>query len=253
MANTLAGGLPYAEIGSGEALVVFPGLSRASGLRDAKAYGPLARVTGRTVVAVGRPQNLRRGITMAELAGLHAEALGGHFKAPVDLMGISTGGAIALQLAVDHSDLVRRLMVVAAASWLGEQGRAKLRKYGEQIAAGKSGSGILASVLAPPSLQWLLAAKIWLDERSQRGVDPTNMLATIDAECGYDVRTQLGKIRVPTLIIGGGRDRAFSEELFRETAAGIPGAKLVLYPKRGHVGTMWDWRFGKDVAEFLKS
>ena len=248
---TLAGGLPYAEIGTGETLVVFPGLSRQSELRDAKAYGLLARVTGRTVMAVGRPQHLRRGITMPELAGLHAEALRGHFKAPVDLMGISTGGAVALQLTVDHPELVRQLVVVAAASWLGEQGRAKLRKYGEQISAGKSGAAVLASVLAPRWLEWLVAAKIWLDERSQRGVDPTNMLATIDAECGYDVRTRLGEIRAPTLIIGGGRDRAFSEELFRETASGIPGARLVIYPKRGHVGTMWDWRFGKDVAEFL--
>jgi pimeloyl-ACP methyl ester carboxylesterase len=189
---------------------------------------------------------------MAELAGLHAEALRGHFQAPVDLMGISTGGAIALQLAVDHPELVRRLIVVAAASWLGEQGRAKLRKYGEQVAAGKSGAAILASVLAPPWLQWAVAAKIWLDARSQPGVDPTNMLATIDAECGFDVTPRLGEIRAPTLIIGGGQDRAFSEELFRATAAGIPGARLVIYPKRGHVGTMWDWRFGRDVAEFLK-
>ena len=189
---------------------------------------------------------------MTELAALHAEALRDRFEGPVDLMGISTGGAIALQLAVDHPGLVRRLIIVAAASWLGEEGRAKLREYGERVAKGKSGAAILASVLAPRWSQWLVAAKIWLDERSKRDVDPTSMLATIDAECGFDVRARLKEIRLPTLIIGGGRDRAFSEELFRETASGIPGARLVIYPKRGHVGTMWDWRFGRDVAEFLK-
>jgi pimeloyl-ACP methyl ester carboxylesterase len=250
--DTLPGGLPFATTGSGEPLAVFPGMSRDSELRGAQAYQPLARVTGRTVTVVGRPRGLRRGITMRELAGLHAEALRGHFGGPVDLMGISTGGAVALQLAVDHPEVVRRLIVVAAASWLGEAGRSKLRRYGDCVAAGKSGAAILASVLAPPWIQWLVAAKIWLGKRSQRRLDPTNMFATIDAECGFDVTARLGEIRATTLIIGGGRDRAFSEELFKATAAGIPGARLVIYPKRGHIGTMLDFRFGRDVAAFLK-
>ena len=56
-----------------------------------------------------------------------------------------------------------------------------------------------------------------------------------------------------TLVIGGTRDRAFSTELFRATAAGIPGARLVLYEGRGHLGTMLDPRFGRDVAAFLNN
>jgi hypothetical protein len=167
-------------------------------------------------------------------------------------MGVSTGGAIALQLAVDHPDAVNRLIVVAAASWLGEAGRIKLREYAKCIEQGKSGAGLLASVLAPPWIRWLAAATIWINERSERNVDPGNMLATIDAECGFDVTRRLGEIKSPTLVIGGTRDRAFSPELFRATAEGIPGARLVLYQGRGHLGTMLDPRFGRDVAAFLR-
>jgi pimeloyl-ACP methyl ester carboxylesterase len=61
----------------------------------------------------------------------------------------------------------------------------------------------------------------------------------------------LGSIKAATLVIAGDRDRAFSPELFRATAAGIPGARLVLYSGRGHLGTMFDSRFGRDVAAFL--
>ena len=57
--------------------------------------------------------------------------------------------------------------------------------------------------------------------------------------------------RAPTLVIAGARDRAFSPELFRATAAGIPGARLILYPNCGHIGTMLNPRFGRDVAAFL--
>ena len=94
-------------------------------------------------------------------------------------------------------------------------------------------------------------AAIRLEEFSQRHIDPANMLATIDAECDFDVRDRLREIKATTLVIGGTRDRAFSTELFRATAAGTPGARLVLYEGRGHLGTMLDPRFGRDVAAFL--
>jgi pimeloyl-ACP methyl ester carboxylesterase len=250
--NDLPGGLPCAVTGDGPPFVVFPGMSRSPDIRDAKAYVPLATVTRRTVHVVGRPRELSRGITMGELAARHAAALRERFAGPVDVMGISTGGAIALQLATDHPQAVNRLIVVAAASWLGAPGRLKLRQYGDRIAEGKSGAAILASILAPPWLSRLAVIPLWIEERSQRHIDPANMLATIDAECGFDVTGRLGQITARTLVIGGTRDRAFTPELFRATAAGIPGSRLILYSGRGHIGTMMDPRFGRDVAAFLQ-
>jgi pimeloyl-ACP methyl ester carboxylesterase len=214
-------------------------------------YRGLASVTGRMVFVVSRPRKLPRGITMAELAAANVPAIRGHFGGPVDLLGISTGAALALQFAVDHPELVSRLVVVAGASWLGEDGRRKLRRYGELIARGKSGATILASVLFPPALRWPGAALVWLGHLSERRLDPNDMLATIDAECGFDVTSRLDQITAPTLVIGGGRDRAFSPELFRATASGIPNARLILYPGSGHLGTMLNPNFGRDVADFL--
>src|SRR5262249_11911819 len=92
---------------------------------------------------------------------------------------------------------------------------------------------------------------IRIEEILERNIDPANMLATIDAECGFDVTAKLSAIKAATLVISGERDRAFSLELFRATADGIPGARRVVYAGRGHLGTMLDPRFGKDVAAFL--
>ena len=50
---------------------------------------------------------------------------------------------------------------------------------------------------------------IWAAHQLSRGPIPTDMLATIDAEVGFDVTSQLNQIRSPTLLIAGGRDRAF--------------------------------------------
>jgi pimeloyl-ACP methyl ester carboxylesterase len=77
------------------------------------------------------------------------------------------------------------------------------------------------------------------------------MLATIDAECNFDVTSQLGQITAPTLVIAGARDRAFTPALFETTAAGIPNSQLLMYRNRGHIGTMLDPRFGRDIAAFL--
>jgi pimeloyl-ACP methyl ester carboxylesterase len=225
-------------------------MSRAP-VQSASAFRALAYATNRTVFVVDRPRSFERGGTMADLAAIHARALGARFPDPIDLFGGSTGGAIALQLAVDHPSRIRRLVVAASAAWLGERGRAALRAYGDAIASGRSGARILAPMLAPRSREWLMRAMLRVAERRERHVDPRVMLATIDAECGFDVRARLNDIRAPALVVAGGRDRAFPPDLVRDTAAAIPGARLVIYPRCGHLGTMFHPRFGRDVAGFI--
>jgi pimeloyl-ACP methyl ester carboxylesterase len=190
---------------------------------------------------------------MPELAARHADILVERFAEPVDLLGASTGGAIALQLAVDHPKLLNRLIVVAAASWLGAEGRKKLRSYADEVSSGRSGAKVLASVLASPTWCWLMAPMLWAGHKLENRHSPDNMLATIDAEVGFDVTQQLNQIRSPTLLIAGGKDRAFPLALVQATAAGIPGSRLIVYPKAGHLGTMINRHFGRDVASFLNT
>lgn len=237
-------------VGDGPPLVVFPGLASRP-VTSRLSYLGLARVTKRRVYVINRPTGLPRGITMPELAARHAQILSLLFTEPVNLLGASTGGAIALQLAVDHPQLVNRLIVAAAASWLGDEGRQKLRRLGDEVASGRSGAKVLASVLAPPPRSWLMAPLLWAAHQLSRGPIPTDILATIDAEVGFDVTSQLNQIRSPTLLIAGGRDRAFPLSLVQATADGIPNSRLIVYPRAGHMGAMMNRHFGRDVANFL--
>ena len=107
-------------------------------------------------------------------------------------------------------------------------------------------------MLAGPILRWPLTPLLWLSARGDRHIDPADMLATIDAECRFDVTPRLAEITAPTLVIGGERDFAFPPELLRATAAGIPQAQLVLLSGRGHIEReMLDPRFGREIAAFL--
>ena len=81
--------------------------------------------------------------------------------------------------------------------------------------------------------------------------DPSDMIATVEAEDAFDASDRLGEISAPTLVIGGERDPCYSRELFEETTRGIPDARLFIYRGRGHGGTVTDRCFARDVTAFL--
>jgi pimeloyl-ACP methyl ester carboxylesterase len=222
---------------------------------ELRLLAPLARAF--TVYRVGRRVGLEPGTTMTDLVNDYAEALEDEFGGPVDVLGISTGGSIVLQLAIDRPSLVRKLVVAGAAFRLSEQGRAFQRRTAELSAAGDRRG--LARMQAPDVTDSRLGRRIaggllWPAGPLfiRREWDPSDMIATIEAEDAFDVGERLGEITPPTLVIGGDRDRFYPAELFGETARRIPSSQLIIYEERAHGGTFADRRFGKDVIAFLK-
>jgi pimeloyl-ACP methyl ester carboxylesterase len=260
--GTLGSGLPCLSFGQGPPLVVFPGVgmtnANPTGIQrwgEVRLLSPLARAF--TVYRVGRRVGLKPKTTMADLANDYAVALEEEFDGPVDVLGISTGGSIALQLAVDRPKMLRRLVVAGAAFRLSEYGREFQRRTAELSAAGDRRG--LARMQAPDVTdsrlgRWIAGGLLWLGGPLfiRRGWDPSDMITTIEAEDAFDVGERLGEISAPTLVVGGGRDRFYPAELFRETARMMPNAHLVIYEDRAHGGTFADRRFGRDVIAFLK-
>jgi pimeloyl-ACP methyl ester carboxylesterase len=114
----MLGGYPCLTAGAGGPLVVLVGLNPESGV----AAGPMRRtheltVRGwardRTVYYFNRRPGLPAGMTMSALTAEHAQALRDSFSEPVDVLGMSTGGSIAQQLAAEHPDIVRRLAFIS--------------------------------------------------------------------------------------------------------------------------------------------
>jgi pimeloyl-ACP methyl ester carboxylesterase len=106
--ETLAHRMPALVWGSGPPLVYLRGFSTThtnpAGLARAaevRLLRPLARQF--RIHAVGRPPGLAPGATMASIAAQHADALRARFGAAVDVLGVSSGGSIALQLAADRA------------------------------------------------------------------------------------------------------------------------------------------------------
>lgn len=68
----------------------------------------------------------------------------------------------------------------------------------------------------------------------------------------FNVAEQLPGIRLPTLIVAGGRDRITAVRASRHMADAIPGSELEIFERCGHLTIMEEWqRFNVLLEEFL--
>jgi pimeloyl-ACP methyl ester carboxylesterase len=258
--GTLFGGLPYLSLGEGEPLVFLPGLGPNNeppvGLErrfQAQQVEPFAE--RRRVWWISRRPGLAPDVTMADLARDLADALRLKFSRPADVLGVSTGGSLALQLAADHPDVVKRLVIVSAAYRLGPRGAAVQRILAREVQAGRprrAGAAEMAMLGAGAGSQRVFRALGWMIGRSMYGRATPDMMATIHAEDAFNLRDRLHEISAATLVVGGERDAFYSEQLFTETAALIPNGRLLVYEGKGHLATSANRRtLIPDVFGFL--
>jgi pimeloyl-ACP methyl ester carboxylesterase len=247
-------GLSAVTAGEGPPLVILPGLGQGADLAErvprSVAWPTLALAAGfrRTVVQVNRPLHPPAGMTVADLAGWHATALRSRFGAPVDVLGISGGGITGLQLALDHPGTVRRLVLCSAASRVGDDGRRELLRMIKLERQGHSTGWLGASLTARGPLRPLLAA---VYARSPGRPRAPGEAALVEAGQDWDVTARLGELTIPVLVAGGTEDTIVPPGLVRATAAGIPGARLLLLPGRGHFTALYDPRLKPAIAAFL--
>ncbi|MFB7876394.1 alpha/beta fold hydrolase [Nocardia sp. NPDC056064] len=255
--GVLKHGMPYLAFGQGRPLVFLrwftPDHANPTGWMrksEIKTMAPLAR--NFRVYAVNRAPGMAEGTTMADIAREHAEALHAEFGAPVDVLGISSGGSLALQLAADQPQAVRRLVVASSGYRLEDAARESQMKYATAAAAGKRAlQHMLTQGIESPVKARLVGAVGWLIDPLVRPKNPADTLAFVQAEDAFDLDGRLADITAPTLVVGGDRDEYYAVDTFRHTADGIPGARLEIYPDTTHLGAIKHARFAPDVTAFL--
>jgi pimeloyl-ACP methyl ester carboxylesterase len=237
----LSGGIPYLAVGEGPPLVMVQALTSAHevphGMERRMVLSMTRPWAGHfRVHVVNRKQGLAPDASMSDIAGHLATAIDVDVGGPVLLTGTSTGGSVALQLAVDRPDLVRALVVVSSAYRLGPRGRKMQQDLARLTRAGDAAGGWagLMTAMMPTPLQGPLHPLARVMARSMAPDDPSDMLVTLDAEDTFDVGDQLDRITAPTLVIGGAKDVLYTRELFEQTAARVKDGRAHIYPGWGH-------------------
>ena len=261
--GTFLGGMPYLAVGKGQPLVYLAGWTPN---HQVPAGGFERRMTLRTITpfaAAGyevywtnRSPGTPEEISWAEIADRHAEALHVEFGRPVPVIGHSSGGSLLLQMIADRPEVVDRAVVASAAYTLGPVAKRSqlLLLDGLERTGRFTGEALVDGAEGMVRNRWLRAAltpALRLAARVIKVENPTDAIATLRAEDGFDIRDRLTSVPTETLVICGARDHFWTLDMFAETAYRMPRGRLVMYPDQGH-GLVTSKQFFVDVLSFLR-
>lgn len=175
---------------------------------------------------------------------------------PAIVVGISMGGAVALQLALDNPRLLQKLILVStfARLWpkhLDEVGFLLGRFVIAQVRGKEYQAEMVARRMFPKAeqeglRQALVEQILHSNERVYRQAMRSLAL--------FDVRQRLHEIHAPTLVISGENDSTVPLANQIELARGIAGSQHVIIPNAGHAVVVEQYsRFNTALIDFLNN
>jgi 3-oxoadipate enol-lactonase len=190
----------------------------------------------------GRSGPHRQRFTMWDLADDLVAVLDDAGVDEAVVVGLSIGGFAAIRAALRHTSRVRALVLAdtaaGRAAWSGRAQVAALGRLSLTPARNLVTEVVVKQLFGPTArrdqpemvAEW---RRRFLDQ------DPASMLAAIQSVMARDdVTSRLGEISAPTLVIVGEEDRDPGVMASASLAARIPGARLAVLPKTGHLAAL---------------
>ena len=180
----------------------------------------------------------------------------------VDLLGLSMGGMIAQVIALEHPELVRRL-ILAGTGPAGGEGIENVTKISHL-------DTMRALLTLQDPKQFLFftrtangrrAGKEFLTRLQERtanrdkAISIRSYLAQLKAihRWGLEVPADLSTIGQPVLVVNGESDRMVPTKNSSDLARRLPNSELVIYPDAGHGGIFqFHEQFVGKALEFLE-
>jgi 3-oxoadipate enol-lactonase len=174
---------------------------------------------------------------LAEVADRMAEAVKDAGGGASIVLGNGYGGFVALQMAIRHPGIASRLILADCGAAFSEEGRQAFRN----MAAASRTKGL--SAITDVAMRRLFAPEFQESHpdlmRDRREAflrsDPEVIQAACLALAGLDLRPELGKVKVPVLVLVGEHDEATPPPMSRELAALLPNARLKIIAGCAHV------------------
>ncbi|MEU9367247.1 4-carboxymuconolactone decarboxylase [Streptomyces avermitilis] len=149
--------------------------------------------------------------------------------------GCALSGAIGAELALRHPERLASLALIAASPRFGtadefRQRGVIVRTNGLDPIARTSPERWFTGGFAaaqPAITEWAV--------QMVRTTDPGCYIASCEALAAFDVRAELGRIGVPTLVLVGSDDQVTGLAEARTLVAGIPDARLAVVPGASHL------------------
>lgn len=235
-------------------LVVGPSL----GTTVDRLWGPVASaLTGWNVLGWDLPghgaspavDRLTPGFSLASLSAAVLASVAEVADVPFAYAGDSVGGAVGLQLALDHPARVTSLAVLCSEAAFGTW-----PTWPERAALVRA-EGMAPMVASSPA-RWFGSRVGESDGRRTAAaadlaaVDPESYARTCEALADFDVRPRLGEVGVPLLAVAGADDIATPPAVMAELVAAVPDGRLEVLPGVGHLAP---YEAPEEVAALLRA
>jgi pimeloyl-ACP methyl ester carboxylesterase len=161
--------------------------------------------------------------------------------APVHLLGLSFGAALALEVYRRHRSAVRSLVLVSGyAGWKGSLDPDETQRRLDQalrladLEPRHFASAVAASMFRPAAPSSVVRDFVKAAEKFH----PPGLRAMARSVAEADLRDVLPTIGVPTLVVAGELDVRAPLSVANDLHAGIPASRLVTIPNVGHLCTV---------------
>ncbi len=166
------------------------------------------------------------------------------------IVGTSSGGYVAQQLAVDHPERLLGLVLIGAPLSL-----AGLDPFGEILegfhdpVTAEDVKALNRSLAVPPSIPRDFMA---VQEAAALTIPRHVWVAGYRGLVEATAPTAIGTIRVPTLVLSGAEDDLLDPADTRKLAASIQGSRHLVYDETGHL-VLWERpdRVARDLVDFV--
>ena len=241
---------------SKKALVVMPGLS--DGLATVKGKGWILATPYKpyfkdySVYMFSRKNDMPEGYSIKDMADDQVEAMRSLGIEKACILGVSQGGMIAQYIAINHPEVVEKLILAVTAPYANEVVTDAVKGWIE-MAERKDHLELMDDT----------ARKMYTDRFYKQYQKYFPVVARLTRQASYerffrnayaildfDARDELAKITSPTLIIAGSDDKTVGNKAKDELHDGIIGSELYVYEGLGHGAFEEAKDFYKRVAEF---
>lgn len=203
----------------------------------------------------GRSSDPPEHFRMADYADCLASFVSALGLGRCHLVGLSFGGAVALEVVRRHPALPQSLVLAGAyAGWTGS--------FGPQVAEDRLQHSLRLAELAPEEFAATMLPTMFSTSmaseraaefaRSVAELHPAGFRAMARALAEADLRDVMPRIDVPTLLLWGDSDTRSPVSVAEALHAAIPGSNLVVLAEVGHVSSVEaSERFSREVRDFL--
>ncbi len=199
--------------------------------------------------------------TTADQADDAAAVLKALGVARANIVGISMGGFISLEVALRHPALVEKLVLTSTSAGgpthvqPGPEMLAMLGQDRRGMEPGELGRQSYTLIMAPGYAASHPEVMDRIAETARYRPQPFEAyMRQLQACMGHNASDRLGQIHAPTLVVHGEVDPLVPVENGKYLAAHIPGAKLIHYPNTGQIPIVERaHEYNRDVLTFLAS